>query len=110
MNENERKILETIPLLADYESVTSEVNGKIFLQKVKELHNIEISISRALMVSLKHKQFITIGGGRKTFIVLLERGVRHLNKAVRNDIATTHPTTGFGRYGATDCHEGCSYL
>jgi len=78
MNDNERKMLETIPLLADYENPASEVNGKNFLQKVKELHNIEVSTSRALMVSLKRKQFITIGGGRKTFIVLLERGKKHL--------------------------------
>lgn len=80
MNDNERKMLETIPLLTDYENNESEVNGKNFLQKVKELHNIEVSTSRALMVSLKRKQFITIGGGRKTFIVLSERGIKHLDK------------------------------
>jgi len=81
MNENEQKMLETIPLLSDYTDAESQVNGKAYLQKVKELHNIEITTSRALMVSLKRKKYITIGGGRKTFIVLLERGIRHLNKA-----------------------------
>ena len=80
VNDNERKMLETIPLLDDYENIESEVNGKNFLQKVKELHNIEVTTSRALMVSLKRKQLITIGGGRKTFVVLLERGIRHLRK------------------------------
>ena len=81
MNENEQKMLETIPLLSDYTDAESQVNGKAYLQKVKELHNIEITTSRALMVSLKRKKYITIGGGRKTFIILLERGIRHLNKA-----------------------------
>lgn len=80
MNDNEKKMLETIPLLPDYQSVESQVNGKGFLQKVKELHNIEINTSRALMVSLKKKRYITIGGGKKTFIILLERGVRYLSK------------------------------
>jgi vacuolar-type H+-ATPase subunit C/Vma6 len=80
MNDKERKMLETIPLLSDYENTESHVNGKNFLQKVKELHNIEISTSRALMVSLKKKQFIDIGGGKKTFITLLERGIRYLSK------------------------------
>jgi len=78
MNDNEQKMLETIPLLADYVGVESQVNGMGFLHKVKELHNIEVATSRALMVSLKRKKYITIGGGRKTFIVLLERGIRHL--------------------------------
>ena len=82
MNDNERKMLETIPLLSDYNGIESEVNGKGFLQKVKELHNIEVTTSRALMVSLKRKKYITIGGGRKTFIVLLERGIRHLRDVV----------------------------
>lgn len=80
MNDNERKMLETIPLLPDYSDVESQVNGMGFLQKVKELHNIEISTSRALMVSLKKKKYITIGGGKKTFIVLLDRGVKYLSK------------------------------
>ena len=86
INDTERKMLESIPLMAEYENVESTVGGKEFLQKVKELHNIEIGTSRALMVSLKRKKFIAIGGGvkgggTKTTVTLLERGVRHLRKA-----------------------------
>ena len=73
-----RSVSSSIPLLSDYSGIESEVNGKGFLQKVKESHNIDVTTSRALMVSLKRKKYITIGGGRKTFIALLERGIRHL--------------------------------
>jgi len=86
INDNERKMLESIPLVPGYKGIESTVGGKEFLQKVKELHNIEIATSRALMVSLKRKKFISIGGGKngggaKTSITLLERGIRLLNIA-----------------------------
>ena len=86
MNDNELKMLKSIPLVQGYENIESTVGGKEFLQKVKELHNIEIATSRALMVSLKRKKLIAIGGGKngggeKTSITLLKRGIRHLNIA-----------------------------
>lgn len=86
INENERKMLESIPFVPGYEGVESTIDGKDLLQRVKELHNIEIATSRALMVSLKRKKLVAIGGGKngggtKTTITLLERGVRHLKIA-----------------------------
>ena len=80
MNNNERKMLETIPLMTEYENAGSKVTGKNFLQKVKELHNIEITASRALMVQLKRKKYIAIEGSKEKYIVLLERGIKHLQK------------------------------
>ena len=80
MNDNERKMLETIPLMAEYENADSKVAGKNFLQKVKELRNIEITTSRALMVQLKRKKYIAIEGSKEKYIVLLERGIKHLQK------------------------------
>ena len=38
MNDTERKMLESIPFMTEYENVESTVGGKEFLQKAKELH------------------------------------------------------------------------
>ena len=81
MKDNERKIFETIPLVDGYENEQSQINSKKLLQKVKELHNIEVRTSSALMVSLKRKRFITIEGGKNPNVMLLERGIKHMRKA-----------------------------
>lgn len=82
INDTERLMLETIPLLDDFESIESVIDGKGFLAKVKEVHGIENSTTRALMVSLCRKGFYRIigvkSGQKKTTIVLQERGIRYL--------------------------------
>jgi len=80
MKDSERIIFETIPLMEGYENEQSQISGKMLLQKVKELHKIEPRTASALLVSLKRKKFIAIEGGKKSYVVLLERGIKHLHK------------------------------
>lgn len=82
INHKERRMLATIPLLDDFTGIDSIMNGKEFLIKVRSIHNMEPSTTRALMVALCRKGFYSIKGVKSgqnhTTIQLRERGIRYL--------------------------------
>lgn len=85
INETEKLMLETIPMLSDFHGVDSAIDGKHFLQKVSELHGVPISTLKALMVSLCRKGFYEIkgikSGQKRTTVHLQERGIQYLKLA-----------------------------
>ena len=93
INDTERIMLETIPVLEDFSGVDSIMDGKSFLAKVKELHGVENATTRALMVSLCRKGFYRIigiqSGQKHTTIQLQERGIRYLKEhgLLKNNVA-----------------------
>ena len=85
LNDTERLMLATIPVLDEFHGIDSAIDGKTFLQKVNELHGVATGTTRALMVSLCRKGFYEIkgvkSGQKRTTLHLMERGIQYLENA-----------------------------
>jgi hypothetical protein len=82
INETEKAMLATLPIMDGFKGTDSAVTGKDWLAKVEAKHNIPKSSTRALIVSLKKKEYISVKGrnsGQKvTTVQLAERGIKYL--------------------------------
>lgn len=84
MNDTEKKMLATLPKMKDF-AVDTAIVGKDWLDMVETQHEIPVSSTRALIVSLKKKKYISVKGrnsGEKiTKVQLTERGIRYLTQS-----------------------------
>ena len=82
LGEYEKLMLSTIPLLADFSGVDSEMSAFAFVKKAEEMHGITISKARALFASLRDKgYYIAKGkaaGQTRTTFQLSKRGIQFL--------------------------------
>ena len=81
-DENEQKVLATIPTLEAFSGTDAELIGRDLLKKVEKLHNIPFATGRKYYRSLRKKGYYTSKGKAegKTFttIQLTELGVQYL--------------------------------
>lgn len=82
INETEKTMLATLPIMDGFKGTDSAIVGKDWLDKVEAEHSIPSSSTRALIVSLKKKKYISVKGrnsGEKvTKVQLMERGIQYL--------------------------------
>jgi hypothetical protein len=91
LNDTEKLMLQTIPQLPEFKNSTDSVLSKDLLAKMEELHKIPISTTRALLVSLKKKEYLTLRGKRtglkQTTIWLGVNGLRFLGLTIETESA-----------------------